>query len=140
MGSAVLFAGVYYLRCRSSCSQMLFRKGALKNFTKFTGKYLYWSLFLLKLQVWRLATLLKKENPTHAFSCEFSVSFKRSFFTEHLDDCFWRCHAEIVVASYIDHPTATALKLKEHLAANTCILLVLLLAAILDLIWLKCTS
>ena len=34
-------------------------KGVLKNFAIFTGKYLYWSLFL-KLQAFRHATLLKR--------------------------------------------------------------------------------
>ena len=31
----------------------------LKNFAIFTGKHLCWSLFLIKLQPWRTATLLK---------------------------------------------------------------------------------
>ena len=35
---------------RSSASQMFFKIGALKNFAIFTGKPLYWSLFLIKLQ------------------------------------------------------------------------------------------
>ena len=35
------------LRCGRS--QMFFEKGVLKNFVIFTGKYLRWSLFLIKL-------------------------------------------------------------------------------------------
>ena len=31
-------------------SQMFFKIGVLKKFAKFTGKHLYWSLFLIKLQ------------------------------------------------------------------------------------------
>ena len=38
---------------RSSCSQMFFKIGALKNFAVFTGKHLCWSLFLMKLQAFR---------------------------------------------------------------------------------------
>ena len=35
-------------------------EGFLKNFVYFTGKHLCWSLFLIKLQAWRPATLLKR--------------------------------------------------------------------------------
>ena len=30
--------------------QMFYKKGVLKNLSKFTGKHLCWSLFLIKLQ------------------------------------------------------------------------------------------
>ena len=43
-----------------------------------------------------------------AFFCEFCVSFKSNFFTEHLDDCLWICQAEFVIVSYIDYPAAMA--------------------------------
>ena len=33
---------------RSSHSQMFFKKGVLKNFTKFSGRHLWWSVFLIK--------------------------------------------------------------------------------------------
>ena len=46
-------------RCRGSRSHMFFKIGVLKNFTIFTGKHLCWSLFLIKLQAFRL------------FSCEY---------------------------------------------------------------------
>ena len=45
---------------RSSRWQVFFKIGAPKNFAIFTGKHLYWSLFLTKLQASRSATLLKK--------------------------------------------------------------------------------
>ena len=32
----------------------------------------------------RFATLLKKETLTQLFSCEFCITFKSTFFTEHL--------------------------------------------------------
>ena len=51
---------------RSSRLQMFFEIGVSKIFEIFTGKYLYWSLFLLKLQAW---------NP------EF---FKNTYSSEHL--------------------------------------------------------
>ena len=37
-------------RCRSNCSKMFFKISILKIFAIFTGKYLCWSLFLIKLQ------------------------------------------------------------------------------------------
>ena len=57
---------------RSSRQRSSLKKVFLKNFTKFTGKYLYWSLFF------------KKENPPKVFSCEFCEIFKNTFLTEHL--------------------------------------------------------
>ena len=41
-----------------SCSV---KKVVLKNFTSFRGKHLWWSFFLIKLQVWP-ATLLKRDS------------------------------------------------------------------------------
>ena len=53
------------------------RKGALRSFTKFTGKQLCQSL--------RPATLsVKKETQAQVFSCEFCEISKNTFFTEHL--------------------------------------------------------
>ena len=40
---------------------MFFKIGVLKNFANFTGKHLCWSLFLINLQAFRSATLLKKD-------------------------------------------------------------------------------
>ena len=37
-------------------------KALLKNFTIFNGKHLSWTLFLIKLQAWRPAALLKKDS------------------------------------------------------------------------------
>ena len=57
---------------RSSHQRCSVKKGALKNFAKFTGKHLYQSLFLKKVAGSRPAT------------CEFCEIFKDTFFTEHL--------------------------------------------------------
>ena len=48
------------------------KKGALKHFTKFTGKHLCQSLFI------------KKETLAQVFSCEFCEIYKNTFFTEQL--------------------------------------------------------
>ena len=67
----------------SRSSQIFFMTGLLKNFAIFTGKHLYWSLFLIKLEDWRLVFLLK-ETPTQVFFYEYCKIFKDSFFMEHL--------------------------------------------------------
>ena len=60
--------------CRSNRSQIFFKIDFLKNFA---GKYLCWSIFLLKLQAWRPATLLRRDSNTGVF-------FRNTFFTEYL--------------------------------------------------------
>ena len=70
------------------------KKGALKNFTKFTGKHLCQSLFLIKLQAlttkapeWRhsgvffvkACNFIKKETLAQVISCEFCKNFKNTF-------------------------------------------------------------
>ena len=52
---------------RSSRSQMFFTIGVLKNFAIFTEKHLCWSLFLIKLQALRPATLLKRNSDKGVF-------------------------------------------------------------------------
>ena len=62
---------------------MFYKKGVLKNFAKFTEKYLRWNLFFNKVADLSPATLLKKP-PTQVFSCEFCKILKNNFSTEHL--------------------------------------------------------
>ena len=47
------------------------KKGALINFTKFTGKHLYQSLFLTKSQACEGCNFIKKETLAQVLSCEF---------------------------------------------------------------------
>ena len=63
--------------------EVFYKKGVLKSFAKFTGKLLWWSHFLIKLQTWRPATLLE-ETPTQVFSCEYSEILKNIYFKEWL--------------------------------------------------------
>ena len=63
--------------------------GVLKNFANFTLKYLRWSLFLIKLQAFKRATLFKRDSSTGVF-CEICKLFKNVFFS---GDCFWILHA-----------------------------------------------
>ena len=58
------------------------RKGALRNFSKFTGKHLCQSLFFNKVA--DLAWKFKKETLAQLFSCEFCEISK-----DTSGDCFW---------------------------------------------------
>ena len=106
-----MFSKKFIHRCltvRSSHKRCFVRKGVLKNFLKFIGKYLCQSLFLIKLQALcprllfnkviylRRATLLKGDSGTRSatllkrrlwYRCfwyrgEFCEIFKNSFFAE----------------------------------------------------------
>ena len=55
------------------------KKDVLKNFENFTGKYLYRSLFLIKLQVLRPATLLKKILQHMCFLVKFAKVLRTDF-------------------------------------------------------------
>ena len=73
-------------RFKSSRSQMIFKIAVLKNFTKLTGQKLCWSLFLIKLQALRPATLSKRnsleismDTLTQLFSCQICKIFKNTF-------------------------------------------------------------
>ena len=54
-------------KIRSSRWRCFVKTGVLTNFANFTGKHLRWSLFLIKLQVWRPTTLLKGDSSTGDF-------------------------------------------------------------------------
>ena len=64
---------------KSSLSQMFSKIGILKNLANFIGKHQCWSIFLMKFQAWRPATLIK-ETPTRVFSCEICEIFKNTAF------------------------------------------------------------
>ena len=78
----MLFKFVFTL-FRSSHRRCFIKKAVLKHFAIFTWKHLCWSLFLIKLQPFRSATLLK-ETPTQLFSCDYCEIFKNTYFEEHL--------------------------------------------------------
>ena len=80
---------------RSSHREVNCKKGILKNFAKFTGKHLCWSLFnkVIGLRP-EACNVIKKETPTLVFPCGFYKIFKNTFFIEHL-----RC----LLQSFIEH-------------------------------------
>ena len=52
------------------------RKGIFKNFTKFTGKHQFWSLFFINLQAMFSYEIMK-----------FFEDFLNTYFEEHLNNC-----------------------------------------------------
>ena len=69
---------------RSSHGRCSVRKGVLRNFGKFTGKYTCARVsFSIKLQA-SACNFIKKEALAQVFSCEFCKIFKNTFFIEHL--------------------------------------------------------
>ena len=62
---------------------MFYKKGANRNFAKFTGKHLYQSLFFNKVAILSPATLLKKKLRRRCFPVNFA-EFLRTPFSEYL--------------------------------------------------------
>ena len=69
---------------RSSRLEVFCRKGVLRNFEKFTGKYLRQSLLFHKVAGPRIVTLLKKRSWYRCFPVNFSKFLKTPSVTEHL--------------------------------------------------------
>ena len=65
---------------RSSLTQIFFKIDVLKNLANFTGKYLCWILFLIKLQAWRTKTFLKRDSNTVVFLWNFPNCLEHLFY------------------------------------------------------------
>ena len=62
---------------------MFFKIDVLRNFAIFTGKQLCWSLFLIKLQVWRPISLLKRGFNTRVILWILQNFLRTAFLMEH---------------------------------------------------------
>ena len=69
---------------KSSLSEVFYKKGVLRNFTKFKGKHLCQSLFFNKVTGLRPATLLKERLWHKSFPVNFVKFLKTPFLTKHL--------------------------------------------------------
>ena len=73
---------------RSSRFKVFWKKGVLRNFTKFTGRHMCQDLFFSKKESLGLrpqaCSFIKKESLAEVFFCEFCENSKNTFFTEHL--------------------------------------------------------
>ena len=70
--------------CRSSRPEVFYKKGVLKNFTKFTGKHLRQSLFFNNVAGLTPATLLKKGLLHRRFPVNFAKFLRTPFFIENV--------------------------------------------------------
>ena len=61
----------------SSRPEVFCKKGVLRNFAKFTGKYLCQSLFFIKVAGW--SRLIKRDTVAQVFSCEFCKISRNTF-------------------------------------------------------------
>ena len=53
--------------CQKQSPDVLYKKAVFKDFARFAGKQLCWSLFLIELQALSSATLLKRDSNTGVF-------------------------------------------------------------------------
>ena len=67
---------------------MFFKIGVLKNFAIFPGKHLWRSYFLIKLQAWRSAILLKRDSNTGVFLWILWNSYEHLFWRTSANCCF----------------------------------------------------
>ena len=63
----IYIIGLHGITFRSSHQRGSVKISVIKNFAIFTGKRLCWSLFLIKLQAFRSATLIRKDSNTDVF-------------------------------------------------------------------------
>ena len=80
----VSFSRKYQKKHRSSRPEVFCKKYVLRNFTKFTGKYLCQSLFFKKVAGLGSANLLKKRPWHRCFDVNFVKFLRTPFLTEHL--------------------------------------------------------
>ena len=72
-----------YFTSEAVIGRCFVKKGVIRNFAKFTGKYLYQRLFFSKVAGLR-SFFIKKETLTQVFSCEFCEISKNTY-----GGCFW---------------------------------------------------
>ena len=73
------------------CSRSLFFKiGAFINFPKFTRKYLCWSPFVIKPQVWWPSILLTKRPHRRCFPVKITKCLTIAFLWSISGGCFWK--------------------------------------------------
>ena len=70
---------IFYVRWRSCYRDVLYKKGVLKNFPKFTGKQLCQSLFFNKVADWRIGWLCHRFFPVN-----FEKFLRTPFFKEQI--------------------------------------------------------
>ena len=73
---------IFATSSRSSHQRCSVKKAAFNIFAIFAGKNLCWSLYLIRLQAWRPATLLKSDSNAGS-SCKYCKIINNTYFEEH---------------------------------------------------------
>ena len=102
----------YLTMFRNSRLEVFHKKGALRNFAKFTRKHLW--------QSQKACNFIIKETLAQAFSCEFCEISKNTFFTEHL---WWLIlHVQIMFLRRLEmkdnYPLVLRWKIITHCTKN----------------------
>ena len=74
-------------KLKSSCAEVFYKKGVLRNFVPFTGKHLCQRPFLIKLQAWP-AILLKKGLWHRCFLVNVTKFLRTPFLQNSSGGCF----------------------------------------------------
>ena len=82
-----IFPNSFLYKISSNRSQIFFKIDVFESFAIYTGKHL--CLFLIKFQVFRPATFLKRDFITNVFQRSLP-NFRNTFFSQHtFGGCFW---------------------------------------------------
>ena len=103
------------LNYRSSHRRCSVRKVVLKNFTKFTGKHLYQTLFFNKVAGLKPATLLKKRLWLKCFPVNFAKVFRTPFLQNNSGRLLLKLEVNALRRSYQE-------ALKKHEMYHVCLL------------------
>ena len=74
---------------KSSYRMCSIKNAVLKNLAILIGKHLCWSLFLINLEVYQLATLLQRDSDANVFLWILWNFYKSLFQRTSVNDCFW---------------------------------------------------
>ena len=90
---------------RSSCPEVLYKEGILKNFTKFTGKHFCQSLFLSKFTDFKLRH--------RCFPASFAKLLRSRFHRTPSEEFFWRlrCNIRVLKATQLGENKISSAKI-----------------------------
>ena len=81
-----------YVQSQKQPPTVFCKKSVHKNFVNFTGKHLCWCRFFIKLQVFRPATLFKRDSNTGICSfCSFFLMARCSLFMSYIYQLKIKC-------------------------------------------------
>ena len=103
------------LSYRSSHQRCSLKTVFLKNFTKFSGKHLRWSLLFNKVSGMRPASLLKKRLQQRCFPVNFVKCLRTAFFRSSRQRCFAKFIGKHLCQSLFLNKVRPATLLKNRL-------------------------